>query len=76
MPNLRLEKQLSGGAKMVRPRLFFLSCPLICSAMSVFFRSRMKVVKWPAFLRIERMSLGPDGAAGDCAGDWAEVVVE
>lgn len=70
MPNLRSEKPLSGGAKMVRPRLFFLSCPLICSAMSVFFSSRMNVVKWPDFLRIEMILMGPDGtaAAGDSAG--------
>ena len=69
MPNLRSEKALSVGAKRVRPGLDFLTCALICSASSVFFSSRMRVVKWPAFLRIAMMSVGPeDGGGGDAAG--------
>ena len=69
MPNLRSEKALSVGAKRVRPGLDFLTCALICSASSVFFSSRTRVVKWPAFLRIAMMSVGPeDGGGGDAAG--------
>lgn len=81
MPNLRSEKALSVGAKRVRPGLDFLTCALICSASSVFLSSRTRVVKWPAFLRIAMMSVGPEGgggvaaagaaAAGDTAGDAA-----
>lgn len=60
-PDLRLEKALSVGAKMVRPWLELLACELIWSASCVLFSSLMKVVYWPAFSRIPVMFVGPDG---------------
>ncbi len=61
-PDLRLEKALSVGAKMVRPWLELLTCVLIWSASWVLFSNRMRVVNWPALVRIPVMFVGPDGA--------------
>ncbi len=68
MPSLRSENASSFGAKRVIPGFDFLTCALICSASSVFFSSRMNVMKLPAFLRIVMMSTGPDGGGGGAAG--------
>jgi len=73
-PGLRVEKELSFGAKSVSPLFEFRSWALICVATCVVWRRRIRVVNPPAFLRIRIMSVGADD--GDGAGDSdAEFVV-
>ncbi|KAL4295933.1 hypothetical protein GQ457_12G026690 [Hibiscus cannabinus] len=84
VPDLRLAKALSVGAKMVIPLLELFSWPSSWLATCVDFRRRMKRVNWPAFSRILVTFVGPEGAgaaatgvvgaAGAAAGPWAKVV--
>lgn len=70
MPVLRLEKAVSGGAKILRPWLERLSCVLRLSATFVLCSSLMNMVNRPSFSRMAVTLVGPGGAgaaAGDCA---------
>lgn len=67
MPDFKLEKALSVGAKIVIPLLVLLSWPSNWFATCVAFINRIKVENWPAFSRIFVTLVGP-GGAGDDAG--------
>lgn len=70
VPDARLLKALSVGAKIVRPWLELPSSVSIWLASWVLLSSLIKVVNWPAFSRIWVMFVWLEG---EDDGAWAEV---